>query len=149
MDKRVSLLVLAVLVAALIGCGGSGSNPELSKAEFIEQGNAICKEAIAEVSSGIEKVGAEGGSAGGDTSKPGGIELISSVFAPSMTKMAKELDALIPPKKDQAQVHAIVVAFEKGVKEAEADPDAALSKSTFTSGGELAGAYGLKACSGF
>lgn len=142
-----TLAIAAALVIAGCGSGGDSSSP-LTKAEFLKQGDGICKEAIAKVSNELEKVDASGESTAG-TSIPGGTELISSVFAPAVTTMAEELGALVPPQGDAKEVRAIIVAFEKGVREAEANPEAALGKSTFTGGGELAGAYGLKTCASF
>ena len=65
MSKLLTAAVAAAVLAALVaGCGGGGDTTTdetvtLTKAEFIKQGDAICKEGNEEIEAGFEKFAEE------------------------------------------------------------------------------------------
>jgi hypothetical protein len=147
MDARIpfAVAVLAIAVAAA-GCGGSESAP-LTKAEFIEQGNSVCKQGKKEMAAALK--GVSKGSAQGSGKSSGEAELervVTEVALPPVQGMTEELGDLSPPEKDQKQIAAIVAAFEEGLKKSKADPSSALTGTPFTSANERAEAYGLTEC---
>jgi hypothetical protein len=139
MTKSLSFFLLAALTAALflIGCGG-GSNSQLSKAEFIKQGNAICqkssKKRTAEFSAQAEDLSTE--------------QIVMKITLPSMREIAERLDELGAPEGDEERIEAIVTGIEDGVDKSEQqikkDPE---GFETYVAPAERqAVEYGLKDC---
>jgi hypothetical protein len=152
MSKSLSILpILALLAGALFatGCGGSGST--ISKAEFIEQGDAICK--ATDVSQPAEFRAFEQKHAKSLTRLHGeGAEekLITAVGLPSITKEAEELEALGIPKGDEKELEALFTGIEEAVKRVEKVPESIEASSgepdPFNEVNKLAREYGFKAC---
>jgi hypothetical protein len=141
MPKPSSILPLLALVAALFatGCGG-GSNAPLSKADFIKQGDAICKEKFDERSANYLEYGKAHPSARLSTE-----EIVTMFTLPSIQETAEELDALGAPKSDEKKINAIVVGVEEGVEKAEKqiekDPEG--FEALLAPAAKMAGEYGL------
>jgi hypothetical protein len=145
-SKRPITSLLAVLGAAsllslLIGCGGN--EEQLTKAQFLKQGNAICKQAgaeQAELASHYKK---------GQVA-PGEFGVVTAVFVPPMEKELRRLKALAPPQDDEKQVQAILKGIEKGIKDAKFDYLDLFVKQTdpFVQANEQAQKYGLDICAG-
>ncbi len=137
----VSLLaVLGVAwLSALIGCGGS--EEQLTKAQFLERGDAICRQA------GAEQVELAGHYKKGQVA-PGEYEAVTAVFVPPMEKELRRLRALNPPQDDEKEVGAILEGIESGVKDAKLDYLDLFVRETdpFAEANELARKYGLQAC---
>lgn len=148
---------LAALLAVVVaGCGGSsgsdGSTAELSRAhvelshaQFVKKGNAICK-AQAEKRNAILKSAI----AGKDQSKLLPLaereELVLRIL-PYYAEVPGKLEALGIPKRDEKQVEAIVAAMEQAVKNVEADPLKSLeTTSQFYEASKLSAEYGLSEC---
>ncbi len=111
MLKSVSICLFIAISAALFvtGCGGGGSDdPQISKAEFIKQGNAICTKAR-------EKRTADFGAEPTLTTE----EIVTKLTLPSIREIAGQLDELGAPAGDEAKVDAIVTGIEKGVDKSE------------------------------
>lgn len=138
------VLIVAVLV---VGCGGGGSDSSttaLSKAQYVKQANAICKkgqqEREAAVNELAEKV--KPGAGAGELPKGGLVEAIT----PPLATMVEELAALPAPEGDEAQVEAIVEAYEKPVEEIEEDQNAAFNGELFKEATAKGVKYGLEDC---
>lgn len=128
------------LAAALIfaGCGGSGKPDPLKKSEFIAQADSICKSANSEREEALKEVA---------KSEPEATQLVNETALPPIQKMTEELSGLGPPVGDEKEVHAIISAFEQGVKKIEADPtNLSAAVGAFDKADELAEAYGLVDC---
>ena len=93
--RRASLLAIVLVAAlALAGCGGGGGKTALSKAEFVSQANAICKDFQAR----IDKLGA-----------PSGVEdlvTLAGKAIPISEEGVAGLRALQPPAELQVDVDA-------------------------------------------
>jgi len=142
--RRPIISLLAVLGAAtslssLIGCGGN--EEQLTKAQFLKQGDAICRRAEAE-QAGLASHYKKGQVA------PGHFEVVTAVFVPPMEKELRRLKALSPPQKDEQQVRAVLEGIEKGVKDAKFDYLDLFLKQTdpFAKANELARKYGFHVC---
>jgi hypothetical protein len=134
-----SVLGLSILlIAALAGCGSGES--QLTRSQFIQQGNAICKQAAAEQ---VELASHHKGEV-----VSGNLEAVLAVFVPPMEKELGRLKALSPPQADEKKVRAILREIESGVKDAKADYLDLFVKETdpFAKANELARRYGLEAC---
>ena len=130
----VALFAAGVLAA---GCGSSGSSDPLTKAEFVQQANSICRENEAERSEGLRNA------AGAD---PELTELTTEALQP-VQNMAEELGELSPPAGDATEISAIVEAFETGIADVKADPaDPTAVIAAFGQANKLAGNYGLVDC---
>jgi hypothetical protein len=148
MLKPASICLLATLLLALFvsGCGGGGDDKQasaatsLSKAEFVKQGNAICKKASKERVAKFE-------AHTGDISTE---EIVLKYTLPSMQEIGEQLGELGAPKGDEEKIEAIVTGIDEGVEkseeEIEKDPE---GFDIYVAPAEKqAVAYGLKECEG-
>jgi hypothetical protein len=123
----------------------------LTKAEFINQGDAICKKGNEAVNSEAEEFAKESGI---DTSKPTTAEqeeVVSEVVGPAIRQEAEEISALSAPGGDEKEVKSIVEAVEAGAEEAEESPSSLVEGETggpFAEANKLAKEYGFKVCGG-
>jgi hypothetical protein len=131
------LVAVAIVGAGLlaVGCGDSSSGP-LTKAEFVQEANSICRDADAERSEALQ-------AADGDAEL---ANLAIDAVAP-VESMAEELGELSPPAGEAKEVRAIVAAFEAGVAEVKAEPaDPTTAIAAFAEANELAEDSGLTDC---
>lgn len=142
-----ALVAIAALVA---GCGGGDSTTDetvtLTKAEFISQGDAICKEANEENEAEAEEFAEENGFTLEKASKDQLEEAVAEVLVPSLNQQMEELDALGAPEGDEDQVEEIIVSVEDAAEEIEDDPSLVFEEKTLRKPGQLAAAYGFKVC---
>jgi hypothetical protein len=134
------LLATTMLVALMLSFGGCGSESRLTKAQFIQRSDAICKQAAA------DQVRLAAQHKGEVVS--GNFEAVTAVFVPPMERELRRLKALSPPQGDEAKVRAILKGIESGVKDAKADYLDLFVKETdpFTEADALARKYGFKTC---
>ncbi|HET7589047.1 MAG TPA: hypothetical protein VFK14_02510 [Solirubrobacterales bacterium] len=144
MSKSIGVAGALALFALLItGCGGSGSK-ELSKAEFVKQGNAICEEATKAREKALVEFS--------ETTNPKANqevvrEKLLAKILPLYEGAAEQLGELGAPAGDKAKVEGIVEAMEEAAARVEADPQtAAVGSLPFKKANEAAESYGLKAC---
>lgn len=143
-----ALVALAALVA---GCGGGDDTTTdetvtLTKAEFIKQGDAICKEANEENEAEAEEFAEENGFTLEKASKDQLEEAVAEVLVPSLNQQMEELDALGAPEGDEDQVEEIIVSVEDAADEIEDDPGLVFEEATLDKPNKLAKAYGFKVC---
>ncbi len=136
-----AVLGVAASLTLPIGCGGD--EEQLTKAQFLKQGNAICKQA------GAEQAGLASHYKKGQVA-PGEFEVVTAVFVPPMERELRRLKALAPPQDDDKQVLAILEGIEKGIKDAKFDYLDLFVKETdpFDQANEKAQKYGLDICAG-
>ena len=144
--RKMFFALLAVALLALIGCGGddegSGSGEPLTKAEFLEQGNAVCAE-------GNEAID----DAAADLSQNSPQEEIeafaSETLVPEVQEQIDGLSELSPPEGDEAKVEAIIEAAQEANDQVEEDPSLITSsEDPFNEANDLASEYGLEECAG-
>jgi hypothetical protein len=144
----VSCMALAVFA---IGCGsgsGSGDEDSLTKAEFIAQGDAICKKIKKKAQTEYNKAAAKYLEEGNSPSRARGTELAEQFLIPGREAQVEALRDLSPPSDDEDQVSAMLDAGEEGVEKAEEDPQTMFisTENPFEEANELAQEYGLKVC---
>ncbi|HKH64487.1 MAG TPA: hypothetical protein VKA35_03385 [Solirubrobacterales bacterium] len=154
----VALVALVALALAVAGCGGgddsTGStevsvNADLTKAQFLQQANAICAKANQELDQEIEEFAKEHNLGGKkEPTKEVLAEAAEEILLPSATRQVEEIRDLGAPAGEEKAVDKILTAAEKAVEESEEDPaKAALSTGgPFTDANKLASDYGLKRC---
>ena len=143
--------VLAFVVAALIGCGGDSSTSNtLTKAEFIKQADAMCRQAENQKNKDVE--------AAFDNPKKSGIsqegakgddELVNEVALPPLRKMTEELSELGAPEGQEETVEAMIAAMEAEIEKIGANPEKAIRGEVglFEEADRLAKKLGLETCS--
>lgn len=169
MSKSIRIIAGLVLLLALptLGCGGGdesgtgasvGTNVSdipgrpLSKDEFVERAEEICKKADDQVYD--EAVVYRERHEKKEREKLGNIpfeeKLIRLVVFPSIRKQAKEIEALGIPVGEEKNVKALLAAIALGMKKAEKDPyeieGEDPSKYPFAKYSELAREYGFGEC---
>lgn len=133
-----ALTGVVAVVLAIAGCGGGESR--LTRAQFIRQGNAVCKQAAVDQAKLAAQHRGEVVS--------GNFEAVTAVFVPPMERELRRLEALSPPQADEGEIRAILRAIESGVEDAKADYLDLFVRETdpFVQANELARKYGLRAC---
>jgi hypothetical protein len=128
--NRFIALFASLMVVALIavGCGSSDdsttdSTASLTKAEFVKQGNAICKEGNAQFDSEFEQL-AEEKDLKEDQPPPQAVldEAAETILVPGISKQIEELRALGTPEGDEGEVEDLLTNAEEALEEAEEDP---------------------------
>jgi hypothetical protein len=132
-------LAVVALLASLTGCGGGEEG--LTKAQFIRQGDAICRQAEAEqveLAAHYKK----------KEIAPGHFEPVTSVIVPPMEKELRRLKGLSPPQDDETKVRAILEGIESGVFDAQHDYLDVFYEGNdpFAEANELARKFGFHAC---
>ena len=144
MSKRITALAAVVALAVIAaGCGDSGEEA-LTKAEFVKQADAICKEHDKQVQVDFQSYIEESKT----PPKDEGAKLIETVFFPNIESEIEELRELVPPEGDEDQVTEMLDATEAGLEKAETEPDRILTleANPFGDAKQLATDYGLKVC---
>jgi len=136
-------LILAVALFVAAGCGSSGPEP-LTKAEFGQQGNKICKEATEARGKIIAKVIEETNPKGNQEKAQENIILKA---IPTYEKATEQLSDLGAPKGEEEKVESLVSSMEKTADRVQADPHtAAISNAPFREANKLAEELKLQEC---
>lgn len=118
-----ALAAVAVLVA---GCGsGDGttsSTTSLTKAEYINHGNAICSAGSAEIQTGIEKLGKEDKIRKGHPTAAQIEEITKTVLVPSISRQIDAIGALGFPEGEEEKYETFLENATAAVKRLEEDP---------------------------
>jgi uncharacterized protein YfcZ (UPF0381/DUF406 family) len=144
----VGIATLAVLVA---GCGGGGgdstSGETLTKAEFIKQGDEICKKGNTALEAEANEFAEENGI---NTEKPTEAqeeEVVEQVVGPAYLSQAEEVGQLGAPSGEEAKVEAMLEALTEGAEVMEANPKALVEeKNPLEKAAKLAQEFGFKVC---
>lgn len=136
----------ALLVGAgLAGCGGDDSQT-LSKAAYVEQGDAICEAESAKVERETKDFIA--GLEGDDPSAAELTTLVEDVVKPNAEVGLSKLRDLPVPAGDEDELDDIYEAQETELAKVENDPKLVIGESDpFAKSKEAAGRYGFKECS--
>lgn len=146
----VLLGALVALVMLIAGCGGGGdeTTEPLTKAEFIKQGDAICKEGNEASKTEIEDFAEEQGFQLEKLSKQQSQEVVTEVLVPNLQQQTEELDALGAPKGDEDEIDALIASLEEGTTELEQNPSSFFKETALAKPIRLENAYGFKVCGG-
>jgi hypothetical protein len=158
------IALLAAVAATLVvvaGCGSSddsttdggdtdATTASLTKAEFVEQGNAICSDGNEEIESGIEEFAEENGLSGNDQPTEAQVEeLATDILIPSIAKQVEGLRNLGVPSGEEKEVEAFLDKAASAVEKVEADTSLLTDEeggSPFASVNREAAALGLTTC---
>jgi hypothetical protein len=138
-------VVGAVLLAFVMGsgCGSDSSSTALTKAQFVKQGNAICKEWEAGRNAAIAAVGQKFSGKTSNAAKEKAILMILSPYEEAIGR----LEELSAPSGDDAQIEAILASMHEAAGKVKADPGTALvSGLPFRQANKRVEDYGLNRC---
>ena len=140
-------ITLLVMAAVVLGACGGADDPRLTKAEFVEQGSAICAEGNARIESAAQSAFSEPGKI---PSLPEVSQFASETVAPTIEEEVERLSELRPPEDDEERIDDILQAGSDGVDTVRQDPSIILSTNDdgFGRYQELSQAYGLQNCGG-
>jgi hypothetical protein len=139
-------LALAATVAAgalLIACGGD--DDELTKAQLIEQADAICKRGNEEINDAANK--AFPGNR--QPSEAEATKFAEETLIPNVQNQIDEVRDLNPPSADEAQVTAFLDEAQQALDRVEDDPTILFGggQSPFARANQMGQDYGFKECS--
>jgi hypothetical protein len=145
--KRWVALAAVATVAVAAGCGGDDGDG-LSKAAFLQQGNAICTEGSNQLQAAFVAFANEKGLRPGQSpSRDQAAEFLATVALPGLQSQVDALRGLEPPAADEEEVDRLLTTTQELLDEAEADPRAfARRDDSFAPANRLAIRYGLNAC---
>jgi len=145
-------VVLAVLFAtgALAGCGGgddSTASEELTHAQVIKQGDAICARYGTEASEEL-RTKLQAATQGIDAATE--EELVLTINVPAIEGIATDLGQLQASSEDQEELEAIAGAFGDAAVKIKSNPRPTdPTKSPYDEASNLAAAFGFVECSKF
>lgn len=155
MSKRLLVLLVGVFALGLVaaGCGSSDDSTDtveetvtLTKAEFIKQGDEICKQTEADSETEAEEFAKENGFTLEDASEEQLEEAVAEVLVPVLDRQVEEIGALGVPEGDEQQVEEILAAVEDASAEVADDPSLAFEGEPLKEADKLAKDYGFKVC---
>ena len=155
MRKGFLALLVGALATALIaaGCGGDdddgngggGGNEggvALSKPDYVQQANKICKDAGSDLSNELQDRYPNG-----PPSNAGDLEdAVSEIIVPNFEGQLEDLRALPAPEGDEDTVAAIYDELESALEKAKGDPKSLTTGDPFVKATKLAHDYGLSEC---
>ncbi|MEX2105883.1 MAG: hypothetical protein WD810_03190 [Solirubrobacterales bacterium] len=143
----VAVVVCAFAIASLAAGCGSGDE-SLTKAEFIERGDAICAKAESRKNAVLEAAFLKQSESKKPLDRAAELKLVTTVALPPIVQMTDRLAALEPPSEEEDKARAIVEAYEEGIAGVESDPSSVLGGANpFAEADELAEEFGFEACS--
>ena len=155
-NRAIALFVTALAAASLLAaCGdddddGGGGEQALSKADYIEQGDAICAEGDREIEQAAEE--AFGDLEQGEQPSAEAVgEFGQESVLPSLQRQIDRLRELPAPEGDEDEVNAIYDAADEGIRKLrEGDPEDFVQQgdAAFEEANRLAGEYGFQNCGG-
>ena len=146
--KLISFGALLLIACLAIGCGDD-EEKSVTKAEYISQADAICKQQNekkdAELSEAFEELQKRKTAAGrADEEK-----IIGDVALPPIAEMTEEVADLPLPAEQGDEAKKFVEEMETAVSEVEEDPAQALNGEPFGKAKARATRFGFKDCNNF
>jgi hypothetical protein len=148
MDLRLTGGVAAAVTAMVLasGCSDGGGSDSPTKAEFIQQADAICRKAH----SALDKAFTQAFAGKPQPSQAELNKFAREELAPTVQGEIDDVRNLDPPSGDEGEIEAIADAAQSGVDKIKADPEVLSPQVKFDPLGKnhrLAKAYGMKECS--
>jgi hypothetical protein len=133
-------LALVVTATLLVACGG---DDELTKAQFIQQADAICKKGNQRIDAAAEQVF----SGNREPSKAQLNRFATQTLIPDVQRQIDEVRALDEPSEDEDQVNEFLDSAQAELDKGREDPSYMTSEKSFAKTNELGQQYGFKVCS--
>ena len=153
MKRNAFLLVAGAIAFGLIavGCGGNddsssstgteSSTTALTKAEFLQKGNAICQAGNQEINQAFSQIQ-------GKPTQEQANQVVTDTLVPSVQGQIDDIRALGAPAGDEDQVNQILDDAQTALDKVKADPTVATQNGSdpFAQANQEAKAYGLTVC---
>jgi hypothetical protein len=146
---RKSACALAALLLATGFAAGCGDDDEeaLSKAEYIKQGDEICRESGDRIDQEAEKAFADLG----ENERPTEEQIapfVKDTLVPEVEKQIEGLRDLAPPEEDEDKLNDIYDGVDEAASKVEEDPGLLLQEGAdpFEEPNAAAQEYGFKVC---
>lgn len=140
------IFTLGLLAVGLLasGCGGGSESSQLTKADFVEQADVICEQAIGKLRAEMTLFAKKET----NTRQPQALAgLVKSSMIPALQSESTEIRALGKPAEGAKEVAAFLKAMQAAIGKAEAHPATFLSSVDPLEAAEVAATrYGLSAC---
>jgi hypothetical protein len=147
MQKGAAAFVVTLgLGLILSACGDGGSTSAMiSKAEFLKQGNAICKNGNKQIQAAAEQ---QFPKSSGRPSQAEQVKFATQTVIPNIQHQIDAIKALGAPEGDEATVETITSEAQSALDEAKKDPTVLASNGPgiFAKADKFANSYGLNAC---
>jgi hypothetical protein len=145
-QKIITVFVGIAVALIAAGCGSSSNSPSLTKAEFIKQGDALCKKIEKERQTNIETFIRQSADPKKPLDKKQVGELALKAALPPLRHEAEELRALGVPSEPQAT--EIIEEFEKASDKFEENAKSGRGETVdpFNNAQLRARTYGFKSC---
>jgi hypothetical protein len=147
MQKGATAFVATLgLSLVLSACGGGGSTTAtISKAEFLKQGNAICKNGNKQIEAAAEQQFPKSSSRPSQAEQ---VKFVTQTVIPNVQRQIDGIEALGAPEGDEATVEAITSEAQSALNEAKKDPNVMTGDGPgpFVKADKFANSYGLTAC---
>lgn len=137
-----SLVIIALAVIAMAGCGSNGTNSSLTKTEFVRKGNAICGRWQQAREERYTKISQKASSL---TKKAQQEKALLYLLSPYETAIAGLTD-LPPPAGEERKVEVLIKAMEEAMTDFKHGPILSGKGSPFLKSNKMAEKYGLKEC---
>jgi hypothetical protein len=128
------------------GAEESSSGAAPTKAAFIKEADAVCSKAELKLSEEVLEFAKEAGIDIEKEEEPSDdqkTEIYEQIVLPNIANQAKELEALTPPKGDEATIEELTSTLSD---EAENADPSNLDENTFEDASKIAQEYGLHSC---
>ena len=150
--KLITVLTATAALAAgalVTGCGGGGddnsttaastdtSGQTITKADFLQQGNQICKEGNDQMNQQRQP--------DQNSSQAEVADYVQSTIVPNVQNQIDQLKALGAPAGDEDQVNKILADAQAALDKLKSNPSS-ISDNTFAQANQEAHAYGLTEC---
>lgn len=147
MGRGIAASVVGTVLILFAGCGGGASDAPLTRAEFMKQAEAICKEAAGERGKRLEKALKEHSDEKLDNAAQ--VKIGSQVLLPVLGDMVGRLSELEVPAQKGKDLEEMVEAFERGLQKEENDHALVLAAETYSPARKKAKALGIMECTQF
>lgn len=150
--KAVACSAALVAALAVAGCGSSDddsssddTSTDITKAQFVEQANAICAGSNKAIDTAAKKVFGNG--------QPTQAEFESFINSTALPQVETQITAIHElgiPAGEEDQVNEILDSADSALADAKSDPTTMADQANdpFADANKLAAAYGLNECAG-
>jgi hypothetical protein len=149
LSKRLIAMLAGVVAIAVIvaGCGSSSDN-SLTKAEYVKQGDAICKKGNTEIETDVKAYAKQHNiSLKSKPTEAQLAELSENVVIPGVRNQLEGLRDLSPPSGDEGAANELLDALGEGLEKGEEDPAVFVSSGDpLAKANKMAKELGFKEC---
>jgi hypothetical protein len=148
MKKLAGVLAVAIVVAWIVGCGGSdgGSTPTISAGLYRTKVNQLCTETENKKYKEIGVAFRESGKKSHSLEEEDLARIVSTVIVPVFEEMTQKLRQMPLPAGHEKEATEVIDKYEADTQKTKSEPQRFIEGSAFTEGNEAAKDFGLSEC---